>query len=193
MKRIVSRNELRGRAIGALVSNGFGVIWMVMALRIGGVDSPLALGAVLVCGAVLLAGTLLLFREARRRPPAREHTDMWRGFAWALGLEALAIVVGLSILARLHLEIYDLSLIAAIVGLHMFPLARIFRYQQHYVTGAVMVAWVLLTVWLAPQSKVLTVTALGTGVILWLSGVAIVLLARHLLRRTLPAVTPGAA
>ena len=63
-----------------------------------------------------------------------------------------------------------------IVGLHFFPLTRLFRYPQHHVTGGALVAWALGCLALVPRESLQSTTAFGTGDILWVS--AAVTLAR---------------
>jgi hypothetical protein len=54
----------------------------------------------------------------------------------------------------------------------MFPLARLFRYPLHNVTGAALVIWAAATVALVPAEQLQGITSMGTGVILWLSAAA---------------------
>ena len=65
-----------------------------------------------------------------------------------------------------------MSAITAIVGLHMFPLARLFRYWPHYVAGAALVVWAAASVVLVSREQLQGVAALGTGAILWISAAA---------------------
>ncbi len=83
----------------------------------------------------------------------------------------------------MHLDHYVMNAIALIVGLHFLPLARLFRYAPHYVTGAVMVAWAMATVWVVPAESLQSVTAMGTGLLLWLSAAATLGLALARTRR----------
>ena len=59
--------------------------------------------------------------------------------------------------------------IATIVGLHLFPLARAFRYPMHYVTGTLLVLWSAASVFILPRENVASMGALGTSAILLLS------------------------
>jgi hypothetical protein len=59
----------------------------------------------------------------------------------------------------------------------MFPLARLFRYPMHHVTGAVLVAWSLVSIPLVPAEHLQGVAALGTGMILWMSAAVTLVLA----------------
>jgi hypothetical protein len=59
--------------------------------------------------------------------------------------------------------------IATIVGLHLFPLARVFRYSMHYVTGTLLVLWSAASVFKLSRDNVASIGALGTSAILLLS------------------------
>ena len=49
---------------------------------------------------------------------------------------AAVILVGI-----FHLPEFMVRAIATIVGLHLFPRARVFHYPIHYVTGMLLVLW----------------------------------------------------
>jgi hypothetical protein len=52
------------------------------------------------------------------------------------GVGAAVILVGI-----FHLPEFMVRAIATIVGLHLFPRARVFHYPIHYVTGMLLVLW----------------------------------------------------
>jgi uncharacterized membrane protein YfcA len=89
----------------------------------------------------------------------------------------IAVFVVAFALAKLHLDAYIMNAITFIVGLHMFPLARLFRYPPHYAAGAVLVAWAAASVFMTPVEHLQGITALGTGAILWLSAAVTLTLA----------------
>ena len=94
---------------------------------------------------------------------------MGRAFGWVNGIQWIAISIVAFSFAKLHIDAYVLSAIAAIVGLHMFPLARLFHYPLHYATGALLVTWAVVSVIAYPTENMQGAAALGTGVILWVS------------------------
>jgi hypothetical protein len=89
--------------------------------------------------------------------------------------------------ARFNLEAYVMCAITSIVGLHMFPLARLFRYPLHYVTGATLVAWAATSAAIVPAQQLQGTAALGTGIILLLSAFATLVIAGTVVRRATPA------
>jgi len=165
-------NKLQGRAIGSAFFAGFGALWLVLALIARGALHVTTASAVLLVMAVLLLAARSLYRAARRFPREPDDPAVGRAFAWVNGIQWIAISIVAFSFARLHIDAYVLSAIAAIVGLHMFPLARLFRYPLHHVTGAALVAWAAASAIAFPTELMQAVAALGTGAILWLSATA---------------------
>jgi hypothetical protein len=73
----------------------------------------------------------------------------------------------------------------------MFPLAKLFRYPMHYVTGAALVAWASASVLLIPAEQLQGVTALGTGILLWVSAAITLAMAAVAVRRKASAADSG--
>jgi hypothetical protein len=193
MKTSITQNELGGRAAGALIFTGFGSLWILIALYARETFSLTHVSLVAAGFAILLAASCTLMRQARRFPARPSNPAMWKIFTAVNVLQGLAIFIAITILIRLHMGVYNLTVITLVVGLHLFPLARLFRYELHYVTGSVLVAWALASAWLAPAAQVQSVTALGTGAILWLSAAVTVVLAFLRARQSAQWLSPNAA
>jgi len=78
-----------------------------------------------------------------------------------------AIFAAFYALPRLELGDWILPAIILIVGIHFFPLARLFNAPRDYVTGAAMVAWAILYPALFSAGKGGPIGAVGAGAILW--------------------------
>jgi MFS family permease len=177
MKNIQTANQLSGMAIGSIFAAVFGAIWLALSLY-----ALEQLRAATVCGvllglAVLVLAARHLLREAKRWPRVPDDPALRRVFMWVNAVQWIAVFVVAFTLARLRLDAYIMNAITAIVGLHMFPLARLFRYPPHYATGAVLVAWAVFSVFLVPVERLQGVTSLGTGAILWFSAAVTLTLA----------------
>jgi hypothetical protein len=127
--------------------------------------------------AVLVLSALYLLREAKRWPRVPDDPAVSRAFNRVNAVQWIAVFVVAFALAKLHLDAYIMNAITFIVGLHMFPLARLFRYPPHYAAGAVLVAWAAASVFMTPVEHLQGITALGTGAILWLSAAVTLTLA----------------
>ena len=190
MKNIPSANQLTGRAIGATFFAFFGALWVLLALYDKQHLKAATVSWVLMDMLVLLSTAFWVFRQARRFPKMPEDSARGRVFTIINAVQWIAISIVAFSFARLHIDAYLLSAITAIVGLHFFPLARLFRYGLHYVTGSVLVAWAAAGIALFPVKQLQGDTALGTGIILWVSAFVTLLIAATAARRALAG--PGA-
>jgi hypothetical protein len=183
MKNSQTANQLGGRAIGSIFFAVFGAIWLLLSLYAKEMLTVTTVTGVLTGMAVLLGAAQYLLRLAKRWPRVPDDPAMGRAFAWINVIQWISVAVVAITLAKLHLDAYVISAIAAIVGLHLFPLARLFRYPLHYATGALLVAWALASALFVPVEEMQGTAALGTGAILWLSAAATLTIALRAARR----------
>ena len=166
-----SVEALRGRATGVLFLSGFGALWFLLGLAASqrlSLPTACALAAGLVA---LVAGTVLLRRRSAALPASRldpeEQRQAGRTFGRVNAAQWAAIVLIAVVLGRLHLDAYTPAAVTVVVGLHFFPLARLFRSPQHHVTGAALVLWGAVCLLLVPRDVLQSTTAFGTGAVLW--------------------------
>jgi hypothetical protein len=178
MTKFENSNQLRGRAMGSMILAGFGGIWLGLGFYAKEMLNAAMMLYIVAGLLVLLAGSAKLMRAAGRWPRQSENPTHGRAFGWINALQWIAIFIVVQILTRLHLDAYTVSAIAGIVGLHFFPLAKLFKNRMHYVTGSAMVLWASGTAFLAPLEQMQGNAALGAGLILWAS--AAITLARSL-------------
>jgi hypothetical protein len=182
MTQELTANRIGGRAIGALFFTGFGAIWLLLGLYAKERLSPSTL-SLLACGTAALAGgAFFLLRTARTLPRMPDDPAMARAFKWINILQWVAVGLVAFTFARFRMDAYVVSAITAIVGLHMFPLARVFRYPMHYVTGTALLGWAAASILFFPKDELQGSTALGTGLILWLSTMLTLALAMRAVR-----------
>jgi hypothetical protein len=196
MKSPLTANRIQGRAIGAIIFAGFGGLWLILALY---VRESLHAGAAAGIG-LITAGLVLMalhtMREARRFPRLPDDPRISRVFHTVNAVQWIAAFIVASVLRRLHLDPWTVPAIAAIVGLHLFPLARLFRHPLHYVTGSILVLWAAGASIFAPAEHLQSITALGTGITLWCSAAVGLLLTWRDASRSperLQAIRPEAA
>jgi uncharacterized membrane protein YccF (DUF307 family) len=188
---MLTANQLSGRATGSLFFTGFGTLWLTLGLYLREIVSAVFLTGISAGLAILLLAVFWLFRQARRYPKMPEDAARNRAFRRINAIQWAAVILVSFTFARLHIDAYVLSAITAIVGIHLFPLAKLFRYPMHYVNGAALVAWASASVLLVPAEHLQGVTALGTGLILWFSAAATLTLAAVAIRRSAPAANSG--
>ncbi len=151
----------------------FGGAWLVFGLR--GLASAPAVAFVIV--AIL---TLSLFlsafqiyrtnvpamREAADSPSARRRSRL---FHWVNAGQWLLIFAVVNLLASFGLARWGVPSVIGIVGLHFFPLASVFRYRPHYLTGAALILLAVSYPLLASSGPVSSAGPFGAGIVLWLS------------------------
>ena len=185
--KIQTANQLSGRAAGVIVCAGFGALWLFLSLYARQTLSFATVSGVVLGLLALVLAAVSLLREARRWPRVPDDPAVGRAFGWINAIQWIAVAIVAFTLYRLHLDAYIPSAITAIVGLHMFPLARIFRYPAHYRAGVIMLAWAAASVAFVPVDDLQGITALGTGLILWLSAALTLTMAFKAARQSIQA------
>lgn len=173
----LTANQMEGRAVGILFFTGFGAVWFLLGLYVKERLTALPVCLMLSGIAVLGVGAIFLMRRAKALPRVPEDPAVSHAFKWINIIQWIAVAAVAFAFARLGIDAYVVSAITAIVGLHMFPLARLFRYPLHYGTGAALVAWAVASVLLFNKDEMQGSTAFGTGTILWTAALLTLLLA----------------
>jgi hypothetical protein len=189
--KIQTANQLRGRAIGSIFFTCFGTGWIFLALAAKQIINAATASGTVVGMVVLLLTAAYLLRRAKLWPrvaddPAIERAR-GRAFMWINAIQWTAVAIVAFSFANFHMDAYTTSAITGIVGLHMFPLARLFRYPMHYLTGGLLVAWAAASAALLPVAEMQGTTSLGTGILLWLSAAATLTIALQASRQTVGA------
>ncbi|GGK14075.1 hypothetical protein GCM10011583_52610 [Streptomyces camponoticapitis] len=155
----ISRAELRGRATGVGVMAFFGLGWTACGVT----DMPVTAGrAVFALGvAVTITFAVLGSRMSRRaadaptsgEPTADRKKKAGLRFALVVVAEWVAIfVIARVLVATDHAEAIP-AFVAAVVGVHFFPLARLFGVRVYHLTGAAICAAALAAAVLAPLTS----------------------------------------
>jgi hypothetical protein len=169
--------QLKVSARGALIRSVFGSNLMYWAVMLSGKPTPLRFLIVTVPALGLIVWAIILVRATRKLPSSAAEVDYWRAvrkFYWLdVGLEWG--LIGVAVYALVQFGRFDLipQALGVIVGLHYLPLGKIFRAQQYYWTGGVMVT-VALGSLLIPRGQLRDIVGCATvGLTLWVSCFAI--------------------
>jgi hypothetical protein len=175
--RRISAFQLKVSARGALIRSVFGSNLMYWAVLFSSNRTPLAFSIVTLPALGLIAWAIVLVRATRKLPSSAADSDHWRAvrkFYWLdVGLE-WALIGGV-VFALAQISRFDLipQALGVIVGLHYLPLGKIFRAQQFYWTGGIMVT-VALGSLVTPRGQLRNVAGCaGVGLTLWVSSCAI--------------------
>jgi len=185
--KMQTANKLKGRAIGAIFFACFGTGWIFLALTAKEIINPATVSGTVSGMVVLLLAAAYLIRRAQFWPRVARDPSMGRSFAWINAIQWTAVAIVAFTFAKLHIDAYTTSAITAIIGLHLFPLARLFRYPLHYLTGGLLVVWAAASAALVPVAEMQGTTALGTGLILWASATVTLGLSLRASRQTVAA------
>ena len=173
--------------MGVGVISVFGALWFLLGLvtsqRLSAATGAILAGGTL--GLVLLAVALSRRAAALSRSEAdpERRRQVGRVFGRVNALQWVAIIVTAVVLARLRLDAYIPAAVTLIVGLHFFPLGRLFRYPQHHITGIALVVWAVDCLVFVPRGSLQATTAFGTGAILWVSSLVTLVRGFRLLAR----------
>jgi hypothetical protein len=117
-------------------------------------------------------------------PPDSFRTRFSRQFRIISFFEGSAC--GLVVLLALRFHRLDLLAagISLVVGLHFFPLARLFQFPAYYAAGAAIVLSDVLSMVLLRAESITLVAGAATGAVLWITAIYTLLLSRKLLRES---------
>ncbi len=162
------------RAVGAMFFSGFGAAWLALWAR-SEFQSLLPMAAVVLAAAVLLGLAYRVYRanapalRASRNSPASMRRSRVFGIV-NIAQWAAIFVVSLLLSRTGHAE-FILPAVVFIVGLHFIPLARLFSYRPHYLTGTALMLLAAVYPFIGTAGPKSDIGALGAGVILCLSAV----------------------
>jgi hypothetical protein len=169
--------QLKVSARGALIRSFFGSTLMYWAVVLSGNPTPLKFSVVAVPTVGLIAWAIIRVRATRKLASSADELARWRKvrrFYWLdVGLEWG--LIGATVLVLARLARFDLipQAFGVIVGLHYLPLGKIFRAQQYYWTGVVMVAAALGSLLIQRGQIRNVVGCVAVGLTLWVSCFAI--------------------
>jgi hypothetical protein len=166
--------ELRGRAIGVTVLSFFALAWLGWGTG-GHLPNGPQVGLMVLAATVSIAVSVYawsLFRRGRPVPVDRAMgVDVGRSF----GLIVAAEWIGLGVVAGVlggtgHPNVIP-AVIAAGVGIHFVPLARLFHVREYYATAALLCLIAIATLIVASATSTpplwTLLPGLGSSVVLY--------------------------
>jgi hypothetical protein len=160
-----------GRATGVLFFAGFGSIWMCNGLAAMHRLNSISLAAIVAIAAALVIPALRLLAVAAKnaaesKADPAEETEMRRMF-WRVNIIQWAAIIAAVVLLNLIQKGEFLApVITFIAGMHLYPLAKVFRHPAHKVTATLLVVWAMVIVATLPGSLLPSVGAIGTAAVL---------------------------
>lgn len=167
---MLTSNAIKGTAIGVQFMSFFGAVWLLFALAAYGSFELVRALPIAATALLLLSGAQWLKRAAGNFPSVAEDRAARRQFLVVNALQWGAGVVLYQILHWMGLEVYFLTGLVVLVGLHFFALAGAVHNPAANGTGAILVVWAVGAWAFAPHEHLQSLTALGAGLILWQAG-----------------------
>ncbi|MFE6076495.1 DUF7010 family protein [Paenibacillus sp. NPDC057886] len=177
-----------GAANGVMFMTFFGALWASIGI-IGshGLGDPWSLVLSGIMTLILLSGAISLFGKARNMNHAatpeeiEQRRNINRKFGLVFGLEGLAIFIASVICNMINYFEVFFPIMAIIVGIHFFPLARLFRENFYYGTGITLCILGVITFFLPINATVNNVSLIATSTFigfssaltLWVTGLRI--------------------
>ena len=180
------RQELRGYASGILVLSFFAFVWAGWGVSaVSPAFTPPVIGVAAACCAFTAALGLLLHRRARHLPAASANAGISRRYWRVVSAEFGGLFAAAAILGATGNAQWIPAAVCAGVGMHFFPLRRLFGVRVYQITGAVMLALTagaLIAVGAAhaPAALATEIPGFGAALTLWATAVAMLASSRTL-------------
>lgn len=192
-QKLIPKPAVKGIATGLCLMAFFTLIWAGIAF---GAIYKTASAFMLLIFPLLSAWFLLyavkLFRAAKYFPKLTTEADLaeekriGKWFGIIFGAEGLGIFIGINVVINLGHPELTIPTLALVVGLHFFPLAKVFKrtvdyYLATWTTLIATAAYALLLNKILPEQKVIAITGVGVALATSLYGLYMMLRGRKAL------------
>jgi hypothetical protein len=189
-KHIIPATAVRGIASGLMMMAVFTMIWSGMAWHgIGGTNYRYGLLVFAVCAVVFIIEGVRLFRVAKFYPALTSEADIAEGkkmgmwFGIIFGAEGVGIFIGINIVINMGHADLTIPVLALVVGLHFYPLAKVFKrtidyYLATWTTLVAIVAILLVLNKTLTDVTVFAFTGIGVAIATVSYGIYIVICGR---------------
>ena len=136
--RIVPAIAVEGTATGMIMMAVFTTMWAGVAYS--GMQAPYSYVLIIFPALALYfaINAVKLFKSAKYHPALTDEADIARGkkqgkwFGIIFGAEGLGIFIAINLVVNLGYPDLTVSAVALVVGLHFYPLAKVFRRTIDY-------------------------------------------------------------
>jgi hypothetical protein len=161
------------RAIGAMFFSVFGGLWLALWAHDVFVSPLIAYALIGIATVGILLMVLRVYKfhapalKAELQSPKRRRQA--RGFQIVNTVQWVLLSVVAIVLSNMGLALWIIPAAVFIIGAHFLPLAKLFDYPPHYVTGVAMMLLAAAYPLLASNGASSSIGCLGAGLILWSS------------------------
>jgi hypothetical protein len=190
-QHIIPEVAVKGIATGLIMMACFTLMWAGIAF--GGLNGSIYWPGLLVFpvfSAIFIINAVKLFRIAKYFPKLTSEADIAREkktgkwFGIIFGAEGLGIFIGINIVINLGHPDLVIPVLALVVGLHFYPMAKIFRrtvdyYIATWSTTIAVLAIVFVLNKTMTQTAAMVFVGIGIGIATSSYGFYMVLSGRH--------------
>jgi hypothetical protein len=194
-EHLIPATAVKSIATGMIMMAFFTTLWAGIAF--GGLHNTrywLVLLIFVVLGLVFLINAIRLFRAAKYFPVLTSEADiaqrkkMGKWFGIIFGAEGLGIFIGINIVNNIGYPDLDIPVLALVVGLHFFPLAKVFKRTIDYylATWSTMIAICGIIFSISKTMSlnyILAFLGVGIGIATSCYGIYMVLMAREIMKK----------
>jgi hypothetical protein len=164
-------------ALGGIFLSLFGATWLCGASYAYAGPDPALPAAISVIALAMTAWAVAIFRARRRSftatGDAAASRRVRKGFRVVNAVQWSSIGLAVLLLNLTGHVAWILPAVILVVGLHFFPLARLFGYRAYNLTAAALVVVACAALLSGGAVNGVALTLLATGAILWLTAVAL--------------------
>jgi len=191
---VIPDSAIKGIASGLIMMAAFTLVWAGIAY--GGLKD-IGYWFVLIIFPVLsilfLVNAIKLFKAAKHFPKVTSEADiaeekrMGKWFGIIFGAEGLGIFIGINVVINLGHPELAIPVLALVVGLHFFPLAKVFKrkFDYYLATWSTLIAVLAIVLSLNKtfnQSEVFALLGVGIAIATSSYGIYMILNGRRLLK-----------
>lgn len=138
-KNLIPAVAVKGIATGLMMMASFTLIWAGMAFSgLHGTTAAWVLIVFPILAGIFISKGITLYAVAKKHPDIQSEEDKAEGkkmdkwFGIIFGAEGLLIFIAVNVVINLGHPELTIPAIALVVGLHFFPLARVFKRTIDY-------------------------------------------------------------
>jgi hypothetical protein len=138
-QHIIPRIAIQSIATGLIMMAAFTMIWAMMGhFGLAGRDNNMELIVFGLLAILFISRSIYFFGQAKKFPVTMTGADKERGkkegkwFGIIFGAEGLGIFIAINIVRNIGHDDLTIPVIALVVGLHFYPLAKVFKRKLDY-------------------------------------------------------------
>ena len=138
-KHTIPARAVAGIASGLLMMAVFTLMWSGIAYHgLQETNYWYLLSVFVICAIIFIIGAIRLFKIAKLYPKLSSEADIAEGknmgkwFGIIFGAEGVGILIGINVVTNIGHSDLVIPVIALVVGLHFYPLARVFKRTIDY-------------------------------------------------------------